>query len=225
MQRTSAAALETSATMRGSRSCGFRRGRSGPDPGWERPGRSKNLMIQVEGLRKTYQTARGALNLFDNLNLSIEPARWWRLWASPGRERARFCTFWVRLMRPPRELYTAPQPMWPLLPAREAAAFRNREIGYVWQFHYLLPEFTALENVAMPLLALGGGKRSAKRWLWRLTGCGRWVWRIAAPTGPANFLAASNSGWRWLGRWSTTLGCCWPTNRRAIWTRRPPDGV
>jgi lipoprotein-releasing system ATP-binding protein len=44
---------------------------------------------------------------------------------------------------------------------RQAAAFRNREIGYVWQFHYLLPEFTALENVAMPLLARGQQKREA----------------------------------------------------------------
>jgi lipoprotein-releasing system ATP-binding protein len=45
---------------------------------------------------------------------------------------------------------------------REAAAFRNREIGYVWQFHYLLPEFTALENVAMPLLARGTRKTDAQ---------------------------------------------------------------
>ena len=64
-------------------------------------------------------------------------------------------------MRPPRERYTAPQPTWRSSLQREAAAFRNREIGYVWQFHYLLPEFTALENVAMPLLAGGVNKRQA----------------------------------------------------------------
>jgi lipoprotein-releasing system ATP-binding protein len=47
------------------------------------------------------------------------------------------------------------------LNAREAAEFRNRDVGYVWQFHYLLPEFTALENVAMPLLARGERRAEA----------------------------------------------------------------
>jgi lipoprotein-releasing system ATP-binding protein len=47
------------------------------------------------------------------------------------------------------------------LNARQAAEFRNREVGYVWQFHYLQPEFTALENVAMPLLARGEPRATA----------------------------------------------------------------
>jgi lipoprotein-releasing system ATP-binding protein len=44
----------------------------------------------------------------------------------------------------------------------ELATFRNREIGFVFQFHYLLPEFNALENVMMPALIQGMGKKQAK---------------------------------------------------------------
>ncbi len=49
------------------------------------------------------------------------------------------------------------------LKSRELAAFRNREIGFVFQFHHLLPEFTALENVMIPAFIGGKSKREVAR--------------------------------------------------------------
>jgi lipoprotein-releasing system ATP-binding protein len=46
--------------------------------------------------------------------------------------------------------------------ARDLARFRNQKIGFVFQFHHLLPEFTALENTMMPLLIAGEGSREAQ---------------------------------------------------------------
>jgi lipoprotein-releasing system ATP-binding protein len=47
------------------------------------------------------------------------------------------------------------------LPAKKQAQFRNKHIGFVFQFHHLLPEFSAIENVAVPLWIGGAGKKEA----------------------------------------------------------------
>ncbi len=47
------------------------------------------------------------------------------------------------------------------LPSKKQAAFRNKHIGFVFQFHHLLPEFSAVENVAVPLWIAGQGRKQA----------------------------------------------------------------
>ena len=118
-------------------------------------------VIQVNNLQKTYRTARGELTLFRELNLQVEAGEMVAVVCQSGAGKSTLLHILGALDAPSAgTVYCASTNVAKLSP-REAAAFRNREIGYVWQFHYLLPEFTALENVAMPLLARGTQKREA----------------------------------------------------------------
>jgi lipoprotein-releasing system ATP-binding protein len=112
-------------------------------------------MVQVSGLEKTYQTARGALNLFRGLDLVVETGEMVAIVGQSGAGKSTLLHILGALDAPSAGTVHCASTDVARLTPRSAAAFRNREIGYVWQFHYLLPEFTALENVAMPLLARG----------------------------------------------------------------------
>jgi lipoprotein-releasing system ATP-binding protein len=120
-------------------------------------------IIQVTGLRKTYKTARGTLNLFQDLNLQVEAGEMVAIVGQSGAGKSTLLHILGALDAPSAGTVYCASIDVSSLSLRDAAAFRNREIGYVWQFHYLLPEFTALENVAMPLLARGAAKRDALR--------------------------------------------------------------
>jgi lipoprotein-releasing system ATP-binding protein len=118
-------------------------------------------IIQVSNLQKSYKTARGELTLFRDLSLQVEAGEMVAIVGQSGAGKSTLLHILGALDTPSAgTVYCASTNVAQLSP-RQAAAFRNREIGYVWQFHYLLPEFTALENVAMPLLARGQQKREA----------------------------------------------------------------
>jgi lipoprotein-releasing system ATP-binding protein len=118
-------------------------------------------IIQLRNLEKTYTTARGALTLFRGLNLEIQAGEMVAIVGQSGAGKSTLLHILGALDAPTAGTVLCASVNVAQLSQREAAAFRNREIGYVWQFHYLLPEFTALENVAMPLLARGGRRADA----------------------------------------------------------------
>ena len=118
-------------------------------------------IIRVEELEKTYHTARGPLTLFRHLDLAVERGEMVAIVGQSGTGKSSLLHILGALDAPSAgTVYCASTNVAELNP-RQAAAFRNRVIGYVWQFHYLLPEFTAQENVAMPLLAQGQSRREA----------------------------------------------------------------
>src|SRR5208282_2234102 len=123
--------------------------------------RIQSPIIQVSDLQKSYKTARGPLNLFHGLNLQVNAGEMVAIVGQSGAGKSTLLHILGALDAPSAgTVYCASTNVAQLSP-REAAAFRNREIGYVWQFHYLLPEFTAIENMAMPLLARGLNKKEA----------------------------------------------------------------
>ena len=126
-------------------------------------------IIEVRGLEKTYRTARGSLTLFHGLDLDVYSGELVAIVGQSGAGKSTLLHILGALDAPTAGTVHCASTNVAELNSRQAAAFRNSIVGYVWQFHYLLPEFTALENVAMPLLARGesrhAAQQTASKWL------------------------------------------------------------
>jgi lipoprotein-releasing system ATP-binding protein len=109
-------------------------------------------MLRVENLKKVFLSGETDLVLFENLSFEVCKGEMLAIVGESGAGKSTLLHILGALERASfGDVYCANLQLSSL--ADDAAAdFRNREIGFVWQFHYLLPEFTALENVAMPLL-------------------------------------------------------------------------
>jgi lipoprotein-releasing system ATP-binding protein len=114
-------------------------------------------VLRVDGLKKVYKSGQTDLVLFENLSFQVRKGEMLAIVGESGAGKSSLLHILGTLDSASEgDVYCA-QIHVAKLTQDEAADFRNREIGFVWQFHYLLPEFTAQENVAMPLLIRGTG--------------------------------------------------------------------
>src|SRR5271168_429624 len=129
-------------------------------------------MLRVEGLQKVFRSGKSEVVLFENLSFQVARGEMLAIVGESGAGKSTLLHILGALDRASAgDVYCANLRL-NALSEGAAAEFRNREIGFVWQFHYLLPEFTALENVAMPLLlrdeAKGKCEAEAMNWLCRV---------------------------------------------------------
>jgi lipoprotein-releasing system ATP-binding protein len=118
-------------------------------------------LLRVENLKKEYRTGSNRLVVFENLSFQVRKGEMLAIVGESGTGKSSLLHVLGTLDRPSQgDIYCA-QLSLRSLSDEAAAEFRNRKIGFVWQFHYLLPEFDALENVAMPLLARGDKPKQA----------------------------------------------------------------
>jgi len=113
---------------------------------------NNQTMIAVDSLSKSFITDRGKVEVLKEVSLNISAGARIAIVGASGAGKTTFMHLLGGLDKPTSGSVTFAGKDIFSYSASELDAFRNRSIGFVFQFHQLLPEFTALENVMMPAL-------------------------------------------------------------------------
>jgi lipoprotein-releasing system ATP-binding protein len=114
-------------------------------------------LLRVSHLKKVYKTGKQDLVLFDDLSFELGAGEMLAIVGESGTGKSTLLHILGALdTANAGEIWFGDTPIHELIRNEaKASDFRARSLGYVWQFHYLLPEFSAAENVAMPLFMRG----------------------------------------------------------------------
>ncbi len=122
---------------------------------------SDEVLISVQNLEKSFKTGKKTLKVLKNLNFGIMKGEMVAIMGPSGVGKRTLLHLMGTLDRPSTGKILFNQTNLFEMNDRRLADFRNKNIGFVFQFHHLLPEFTARENVMMPLLIQGIKRKDA----------------------------------------------------------------
>lgn len=116
-----------------------------------------DTLLVAKNIRKSYHT----LQVLQDVSLSVASGSFIAIMGASGAGKSTFLHILGTLDTPDSGsvLFEGKTPF--SLNKKGQAAFRNQKMGFVFQFHHLLPEFTAMENVCMPMWIAGKGKKEA----------------------------------------------------------------
>jgi lipoprotein-releasing system ATP-binding protein len=120
-------------------------------------------MIQIEHLKKSYSSGAGPLRVLDDISLSIQPGEVISIMGPSGAGKSTLLNIIGCLDSVDSGAVKLNGKDVSRFSVEDLSGFRNKTIGLVFQMHNLLPEFTALENIMIPLLIRREPKRSAKK--------------------------------------------------------------
>jgi len=111
-----------------------------------------NNFLKIQGLYKSFQSGNEKLRILIDLSLQLKEGEMLAVTGASGSGKSTFLHLVGGMDRADAgEIFLAGQKV-TRLEGRQLARFRNSKIGFIFQFHHLLPEFSALENVMFPLL-------------------------------------------------------------------------
>ena len=122
-----------------------------------------STLLEVRDLIKTYGTGDAATRVLRGLSLRLEAGEMAALLGPSGAGKSTLLTILGTLMAPTSGAYEMLGQDMIAADDRARTAFRNAHIGFVFQFHNLLPDFTALENVIFPTAVRDGRETTAAR--------------------------------------------------------------
>ncbi len=117
--------------------------------------------LEARGLSKVYRNAEVPVQVFSGLDLDVERGEMLAIVGPSGIGKSTLLHLLGGLDRPAEGTIRVDGRDMTALSNDEMARYRNRNVGFVFQFHHLLPEFTAAENVAMPAWIGRAGKTEA----------------------------------------------------------------